>query len=168
MGLFILVVALRLAPHAPNFVPVGALALFAGAYFPKRWGYGVPLAAVLATDVLIGFYDLKLMAVVYLSHLLGVGLGYLMRSRVNTGNVLLGAVGGAVAFFLTTNFAVWLFSSWYAHTLPGLLLAYEYGLPFFRNTLLSNLVYSGAFFGVYEFAKRYVFKPGSELTKARA
>ena len=168
LGLSILAVMSRMAPHAPNFVPIGALALFVGAYLPKKWGYGAPLAILLLTDALIGFYDPKLMIAVYASHLVGVGIGYLMRSRVSAITVTLGAIGGATLFFLTTNFAVWLFSTWYPHNLSGLLLAYEYGLPFFRNTLFSNVVYSLAFFGAYEFSKAFAWKRKLVLLTAKA
>jgi hypothetical protein len=56
----------------------------------------------------------------------------------------------SLAFFLITNFAVWAFFSWYPHTFAGLVSCFTLALPFFRNTLLGDLVYSGIFFGAYE------------------
>src|SRR5260370_3247922 len=48
---------LRLLPHPPNFAPVGATSLFAGARLPVWQAYLVPLALMAITDpILAGFY----------------------------------------------------------------------------------------------------------------
>ncbi|HLG93607.1 MAG TPA: DUF6580 family putative transport protein, partial [candidate division Zixibacteria bacterium] len=54
--LTLLAVLIRLLPHAPNFAPLGALALLAGMTGNKR-NIGLPLAAVLTTDLVLGFYS---------------------------------------------------------------------------------------------------------------
>ena len=62
-----------------------------------------------------------------------------------------GAVlGGSLLFFFVTNGAVWLFAegSIYPKTLAGLATCYWMALPFFRNTVASDLLFSAAFFGV--------------------
>ncbi len=41
---------LRLAPHPPNFAPVGSVALFGGAKLRGWQAYCVPLLAMLVTD----------------------------------------------------------------------------------------------------------------------
>ena len=41
----------RLAPHPPNAVAMGALALYAGARLPRRWAYLVPIVAMAASDL---------------------------------------------------------------------------------------------------------------------
>lgn len=152
LGVGALAILARVLPHAPNFVPIGALALFAGARLPKRWGFVLLLIVMLLSDALIGFYSLRLMAVVYLSFLAMVGIGYWVRKKVSVWRVGAGAVGGSVLFFLVTNFSVWAFSSWYPPTLEGLLAAYTMGLPFFKMTVLGNLFYSTLIFGAYELA----------------
>ncbi|MBI2642520.1 MAG: hypothetical protein HYW97_01625, partial [Candidatus Wildermuthbacteria bacterium] len=89
----------RLFPHAPNFTPMGALALFAGAYLARRhWlGYFAPLFVMFLSDLFIGFYDPKLMAVVYGSFLLYALIGR-VAPRQNPLFMLGGALGGAVFF----------------------------------------------------------------------
>tara|TARA_A100001011_G_scaffold400548_1_gene516128 strand:+ start:5644 stop:5877 length:234 start_codon:yes stop_codon:yes gene_type:complete len=47
----------------------------------------------------------------------------------------------SLIFFLTSNFGVWLLSSWYPKSFAGLIMSYEAALPFFRNTLLSTLLF---------------------------
>ena len=154
----LLAFAVRILPHAPNFTPMGAFALFAGAYLaPKfKWAFFLPLLVMFLSDIFIGFYDLKLMAVVYAGFLLYAAIGVLVSKKRSAAAILLGSIGGAVFFYLTTNFAVWAFSSWYPHTLEGLLLSYTLALPFFRATLLGDIVFTGIFFGVYAFAKNFL------------
>ncbi len=50
--------ALRLVPHPPNFTPVGAMALFSGAYLGRRGliAFAAPLGALLLSDAILGFY----------------------------------------------------------------------------------------------------------------
>ena len=144
---------LRLLPHAPNFTPVGALFLFAGAYLPRRLGFVLPVLVLGVSDFFLGFYNYKLMFAVYGSFLVMVVLGSLMRHRMSSLRVGLGALGGSAFFFLSTNLAVWALSDWYLPTFGGLMSAYAMGIPFFRMTLLGDLFYSTAFFGAYEVIK---------------
>lgn len=147
-------IAVRLLPHIPNFTPLGAFALFVGVFVARkhRWGLLLPVCAMFLSDLFIGFYDFKLMVVVYGSFLAYTGLGMLVSRRISTATVFLGSIGGATLFYLTTNFAVWAFSSWYPHTVSGLLLSYTLALPFFKYTLLGDLFFTGVLFGVYAFA----------------
>ena len=48
LGLTLLGGLLRLVPHPPNFAPVGAMSLFAGANLSGWWAYLVPLLLVKA------------------------------------------------------------------------------------------------------------------------
>src|SRR5437870_8111455 len=54
--LIVLAAASRLLPHPPNFAPVAAIGLFAGAYCGRRVGWLVPFGALLASDLVLGFY----------------------------------------------------------------------------------------------------------------
>src|SRR5262249_61275032 len=58
LGLVALDVVARLAPHAPNFTPVAASALFAGAVLRSRTlALAVPLAAMVVSDLVLGWHD---------------------------------------------------------------------------------------------------------------
>jgi hypothetical protein len=139
----------RLLPHAPNFAPIGALAVLAGTYLPKKYALLLPLVLMLATDYFIGFYNIKIMLSVYLSFMLYVLLGNALGKDKKIGKLSLSAFLGALLFFLITNFAVWAFSPWYSKDLSGLLLSYTLALPFFKNTLLGDLFYTATFFLVF-------------------
>lgn len=162
-------IAVRLLPHIPNFTPLGAFALFVGVFVVRKhwWGLLLPLVAMFLSDLFIGFYDLKLMAVVYGSFLAYTGLGMLVSRRKSVSMVFLGSIGGATLFYLTTNFAVWLFSSWYPHTVSGLFLSYTLALPFFKYTLLGDLFFTGVLFGVYELAVHLLHQRQLKLSETK-
>lgn len=154
IGAGILSIVARLLPHPANFTPIAALALFAGVYAAKisKWYLGIPLVAMALSDLFIGVYEWKIMAVVYGSFL-AVGLfGLLVAKKKNVGTIILGTLGGSILFYLTTNFAVWAFTNMYPPTPEGLMMSYTMALPFFRNTILGDLFYTGLFFGAYELA----------------
>jgi len=68
-------------------------------------------------------------------------------TRLNCLGTAGAALAGSVLFFLITNFGVWWFQSLYPHTLDGLIACYVAAIPFFRNTLLGDLLYTAVLFG---------------------
>ena len=165
--LILAAVILRLIPHAPNFAPITAIALFGGTYLKnKKLAIIIPLAAMLVSDIFIGFYDFKIWLSVYLSFAIAGLLGIWLRKRKEVGNVLGVTLIASIQFYLITNFAVWAFGTMYPHTEQGLLASYVNALPFFRNTLYGDFFYVGAMFGLYELVKYYFAKkfplPGRE------
>lgn len=143
-------IAGRFLPHLWNFTPLVAIGLFAGVYLGRHHAWSVPVIAMLISDFFLGFYSLPIMMSVYGSFAL-IGLfGYLMRKHKNFEMVLALSISGAVFFFLITNFAVWYWVPWYEKTLAGLIYSYTAGLPFFRNALLGDIIYTLGLFGLYE------------------
>lgn len=143
-------IACRLLPHAWNFSPIIAIALFSGVYLGRKYAVVLPLLTMFLGDIFIGFYDIKLQLVVYFSFIL-IGIGAsLIKKYKSAETIIAGSIVGAIVFFLLTNYAVWQFSPWYTKTWAGLMECYYLALPFFRNTLLSSVFYSGVLFGSYE------------------
>ncbi|MFH1894764.1 MAG: DUF6580 family putative transport protein [Patescibacteria group bacterium] len=140
---------LRILPHLPNFAPIVAIALFSGVYFSKKVALILPLAAMIISDIFIGYYDLKLMATVYGSFLLITLLGVWLKGHKKWPVILGSSLVGSLTFFFLTNLAAWAFTPWYAKTLSGILQCYLMALPFFRNALLGDLFYVIVFFGLY-------------------
>ena len=152
-GMILAAAASRLLPHPPNFTPIAALAMFGGASFAeKRAAFLVPLAGLLLSDLVLGFYAIT--PVVYGSFALIVCLGFRLRQRQSVWRIAGGAVAGAVVFFVLTNFGVWAFETLYPKTMIGLLDCYVAAIPFFRNTLLSDLLYSTLLFGGLALAEK--------------
>jgi hypothetical protein len=143
---------MRLLPHWPNFTPIAAMALFGGAYLKrKHLAILIPFAALLLSDVFLGFH--KWMIAVYIGFALIVGIGMLLRTRVKGGTVILASLVSSVLFFLITNFAVWIGSPYYPQNIAGLMQSYTAGLPFLYNGVLGDLFYSTFFFGAFYFAR---------------
>jgi hypothetical protein len=54
ISLVLIAAATRLLPHPPNFVPVGAMALFGASALPKKWlAFLLPLAAYYLSDLVL-------------------------------------------------------------------------------------------------------------------
>jgi hypothetical protein len=163
--LFILLAAgLRLIPHAPNFAPITAMALFGACFLDKKYALVFPLVAMLLSDIFLGFH--QVMFWVYGSFILIGFLGMWLKNHKTTKNVILISLSSSILFFIITNFGVWL-GPWYAHNLNGLTSCYVLAIPFFRNTLIGDLFYTGVFFGAYNLFvlnyKRSALKPQVDL-----
>lgn len=139
--------------HIYNFNAVMAAGLFAGAYLgSKRIGIVIPFIALAITDAVIGFYDWKLMAVVYGAFAVAVLLGRFYAKDATLLRWIGSVLGGSLTFFVATNFAVWVFGdgTFYPHTLAGLGQCFTMAIPFYRNTMLGDLTWSAVLFGGYE------------------
>ncbi|HRY63366.1 MAG TPA: hypothetical protein P5267_02065 [Patescibacteria group bacterium] len=139
----------RLFNYPPNFSPLGAIALFAGFCFFRRWSLFVPLVILAASDIFIGFYDWRLMASVYASFILIGLVGSALKKHSRWWSVGLGAIIGSLSFFVITNLAFWYFGGFYPLTLVGLSSCFTLAIPFFKNTLIGDLFFTAVFFGIY-------------------
>ncbi|MGD1007683.1 MAG: DUF6580 family putative transport protein [Ignavibacteriaceae bacterium] len=151
-GMIIAGAALRLIPHYPNFTPITAMALFGGAYFTnKKLAFIVPFAAMLLSDLVLGYHSTFL--AVYISFALIVAIGFSLRKKRTVSNILVASVSSSVLFFVITNFAFWYTGALYPMSLTGLGACFIAAIPFFQYTLIGDLVYTGLFFGAFEYAK---------------
>ena len=156
--------ALRLIPHPPNFSPIDAMALFSGAYLARRWvAFVAPLAALLLSDVGLGFYHG--MATVYATVALIVMIGWWVSSRRSAVRIGAAAVASSVLFFVITNFGMWLFSGFYPVTYAGLVACYTAAIPFFQNTIAGDLFYTVLLFGGFRIAETML--PGLRAAEAQ-
>jgi hypothetical protein len=146
----LIIIAARLIPHVPNFSPLAAVILFSTMLAKDKKYLIMPFVALLVSDFFLGFYHLGIMLSVYGSFTLILLLGYWVKKYKNITNLITATLGAGLLFFLVTNFAVWYFGTWYAHDFSGLMLSYMMAIPFFKQTILSNLLYTGLLFGVYE------------------
>jgi hypothetical protein len=139
-------VVARLLLHVPNVSPVAASALFAGVMLQRRsLAPVVPLAAMLIGDAFVGFYDWRVMAVVYAALALPAVAGMLARRTVPV--VVPTMMACSLVFFAATNFAVWAFSGIYSADWAGLMQCYAAGLPFLKYTMAGDLFWAAVLFG---------------------
>ena len=138
IALFIFGLVTRLIPHVPNFTPILAISLFAGAYLNKKYAIWFPITLYIISELIIGINSIVLFTGG--SILLITLLGWKLRKRVSLKNNLVFASFSAILFYLVTNFGVWAIG-WYPPTLAGLVQCYVAGIPFFRMTLIATLSY---------------------------
>jgi len=152
----------RLIPHPPNFTPIIAVAIMSG-YFFKNLNFSiiVLLAAMLLSDLFIGFYENVIF--VYISLLLITLIFQKISKKVNFKNLFIFGFAGSLIFFIISNFGVWLLESPgldnnpYDKNLQGLIRCYILAIPFFANTLISTLFFTySAFFANNFHKKKYL------------
>jgi len=136
----------RVVVHTPNFSPVLSMAFLGGMYLKGRQAVLVPLALMVISDLIIGFYPL--MAITWGSIVLISILGLWLKERKSFINILSGSIFSAVIFYIVSNFGAWL--TLYPHTVSGLQQCYILAIPFFRSSLVSTLAYSLVFYAAYE------------------
>ena len=152
-GMILCAAASRLIPHPPNFSPITAMALFGGAYFSKRsLAFIVPLVALFLSDLVLGFY--QGMAFVYGSFALIVCIGLWLRSRRRLLPVTGAALASSLLFFIITNFGDWVAGLMYPRTLTGLGACYTAAIPFFQNTVASDLFFAALLFGGFALVEK--------------
>jgi len=147
-GLACLIVVARIMPHAPNFTPVAASALFAAAMLHRRaLAPLVPVLGLAIGDWIGGGYDTKIMVVVYAALAWPACASALSRTLRTPRMIAPVLVASSLLFFLATNFAVWAFSPLYAPGIAGLSKCYIAALPFLRNMLEGDLLWGVVLFG---------------------
>jgi hypothetical protein len=146
-----------------NFTPVGAIALFGGAYFTDRWkAYLVPLMALFLSDMLLNyFYTSKLFfwstdsLWVYLCFAVFVAIGGMIR-KATVVNVLLASILSVGLHWLIMDLP-WLMGNLYPNTLAGYEQSLTAAIPFEKNMILGDVLFGFILFGGFELAKsKYV------------
>jgi len=160
---FVILAALvhaRFIPMPFHFTPVAAALLFFGARMPRRQMWR-PVALLIAADIYLNRqvygYPLQADQVItwawYAAILL---LGGLLAKNASALKVVGASLAASVSFFVISNFAVWaVYREMYPATFNGLMACYVAALPFFRNTAISDLLFSAAFFGLGYLLSQY-------------
>ena len=172
-----LTLALRFAPLPENFSAFGALAIFCGMFARGGLRWWFPLVALFAADCIgqlarvpgMGCYHPESMLFNYaglaMMTLVGAVLGnWAGRSGSDSGKALCGtslplavartaaiALIASACFFLLSNFGAWLDPLMqYEKSPAGLLQCYIAGLPFWRATLVSDVLFAIGFWAFAE------------------
>jgi hypothetical protein len=154
----ILAVLLRLSAGTGAFATlgfslVGASLLFFGSRMPRKQ-FWIPATLLIGSDIYLNLrvYQIPFaldQIVMWSWYLVPCFIGFFLRDRIKPLTVLAGGLGTGIGFFLTSNFAVWAFGNIaYAKNLSGLMLCYTKAIPFFRNGMISDVLFSLVFFGI--------------------
>ena len=157
--LLIFIAALsRLIPHPSNFTALGAIAIFSAFLIENRLlALLIPVVAMYVSDLILNniiysssefIWFTSGAAWIYLGMISHSFIAWILR-KPSTSAIAVTSLAGAIAFFLLSNFGVWLGSGMYERTSQGLTKCYIAALPFFGNVLASNLIFSCFLFAVY-------------------
>ncbi len=170
-------------PSLANFAPLMALAFCGGVYFrnPRLWL--IPLAALTLSDLYLDHYYATQFGYIWtwgaagiraLCFVLAIFFGWMVSHRKSWLNLFSGTLAGAVIFYLVTNSHAWWYDLAYAKTAAGWWQAMTVGHPqfpptlfFFRNSLVSDLFFTGIFALVMEYRALRHARP-SLLARAQA
>ena len=136
LGIFVALAASRFIPHPPNFTSLLALSFYVPALLGIRF---IPalLISFAITDLVIGFHTTTLFTWGSVL-LIGFMSGYFSNNVMTR---ISGALLGALAFFIITNFGVWT-NGMYGYNIEGLVTCYTMAIPFFAYSLISTLIFS--------------------------
>jgi hypothetical protein len=151
-GIFLILALSRFVPHPPNFTSLIALSFYVPALFGTRY-LPVLIISFIITDLFIGLHGLALFtwgSVIFI----GIFAKFFNKNRLNR---MMGALSGAIVFYVVTNFGVWSLGS-YGYTAEGLMMCYTLALPFFGYTLVSTIIFSFIIEFVYHFLLLRKFK----------
>ena len=169
----------RIMPGRPyGFAPQIAMAIFGGAIIKdKKLAFLLPLLSMFISDALYevlyrngvgnmpGFYDGQITNYILFGSM--TIFGFLIK-KINVAKILLASIAAPTAFFLLSNFSVWLSSSPDAgfarpKTFSGLLMCYNDGLPFYPWSVASTLIFSAVLFGSYFLVTRNSLTPAKSI-----
>ena len=139
-GVVLFGISWRLMSHVPNFAPIDAIALLGGTLLTWRKAIILPLITMIISDLALGLY--AGFEWTWLSIVLVATVGIAIKHVPLAWRISIGATAGATAFFVVSNFGVWLTSGMYAHTFMGIVNCYTMAIPFFRATLLSDIAFA--------------------------
>lgn len=151
-----------------NFAPLAALALCGAAYFPPRFKFSIPLGALFISDLFLNYsYGVALIEphIIgrYLALLLVGFIGLALQHRPSFKSLLPASIVGSTVFYLITNSFSWLSDPGYVKNFAGLIQALTVGLPeysatptwmFFRNSILSDLLFTLLFVACMNFGRK--------------
>jgi len=146
-----------------NFSPLGAMALFGGTYFNKKWkAFTFPLAMLFISDLILhqtvykaygngflyqGWYW------VYGAFVLMTIVGQTIK-KVTINRFLLSLITCVLIHWIVTDFGVWVGSQTYAQNLSGFVACLEKAVPYEWRFLAGTLIYGIILFGLFEWMKR--------------
>lgn len=139
----------RLVPHPANMALVTGAAIFAGSRMDKTSGILVPLAIMFVSDLVIGTHSTMLFTWGSFA-LISLLANQVLFKKHTLPRLASVTIVSSILFFVISNFGVWLVGHIYPLTFSGLTTCFVNALPFFRNTIVGDVIYTGSIFGIYE------------------
>lgn len=156
----------RVAFYPITYSPMIAMALFGGSVIKdKKLAFALPIFAMFLSDFI---FEVSGIATGFWGwgQLVGYGifatitlLGFAIK-KINVPVVVGFTMLSTLLFFFLSNSSVWLLdtSLTYPKNFAGWMSCLTAGIPFLKNDVVTNLVYSGIFFGGYALLAKYAFR----------
>lgn len=157
-------------PALSNFAPLMALTFCGGAFFSDRRLWAVPFIALTLSDLYLDYHYASTFGETWgwpsvlirlACFAAALPLGRLVSTRRNLLTLLSGSLAASLLFYFITNTDAWVRDPHYVKTAAGWWQAMTVGRPefpptlfFFRNTLVSDLVFTGLFAAVMALSAR--------------
>ena len=168
----VLAIGLRFAFKPIAFTSVSAALLYFGARASRRNAW-IPWILCVAADVVLtrvvyGYPVTWDHLVTWVWYAGALGLGMTLRNSTNPLRIGGTSLASSLSFFVISNFAVWAsYHTLYPATLQGLKNCYVAAIPFFRNSLVADLVFTAAFFSIPLLFQGEALEPAPEWAKKR-
>jgi hypothetical protein len=148
ISLIILIIISRIIPHPHNFTPIISFAIMGSWLFQNQMKTIILTFIIMVTsDLILGFYE----NIFYVyAALLFIILSFAKNKKYNYQNLILKGFLGSLIFFVLTNFCVWIFEDIYPKTLSGIFSCFIYAIPFFKNTLISTVMFNYIIFYIFK------------------
>ncbi len=147
-----------------NFSPIGAMALFGGAYFNKKWkAFAFPLLMLFISDFILhqtvfkaygngflygGWYW------VYGASALMTIVGRRLLKKVTVNRFLFSVLTCVFIHWIVTDLGVWIGSKTYSQDVNGFIACLARAIPYEWRFLAGTLIYGIILFGLFEWMKR--------------
>ncbi len=142
---------------APNLEIVTAASVLAAVTLGIYASITVSLFSMIISDMIIGNTDIFIFT---WSAFVIIGISAVLLKKLNktAKKQIVYSVGfAAIAsfmFFAITNFGVWA-QGWYPQNFAGLMESYTMALPFYKTTLIGNLILVPAVISAWQLVKNY-------------
>ncbi len=141
-----------------NFTPIGAIALFGGYYFKDSWkSFALPLLTIWLSDLILNYFIYykqwtwfyEGFIYTYGSFALIIIIGRFIP-KVSFFTIIFAGISAALLHWIISDFGVWLDGRMYPKTWEGFATCYIMAIPYLKNMIISNIIFSGFMFGLFE------------------
>jgi hypothetical protein len=138
--------------HGWNFVPMGAVAIYAGARLSRFWAWMIPLAAMGISDLILDYGTQRPEATRWIIYATFAAITLIgpVANRWGKRLWVLPALSlsASTIFFITSNLATWAEGLNYPLTFAGLVDCFVMAIPFYGNTIVADLLGIAFLFGL--------------------
>ncbi|MGV3489764.1 MAG: DUF6580 family putative transport protein [Devosia sp.] len=160
IALILLGVLSRLLPHPPNVTAVVGVSLLAAYAIRHPLNAAmVPLSVMVISDLVLGWHSSAIFT--YAGMLAATFIGRWLITRLNPLRIGGAALLSSLAFFLISNFGVWV-GGYYGYSLEGLYACYVEAIPFFGYSLVGDLGSTAILFGIFVLGRRMIGEPAAQ------